>query len=377
MEIPKTFLGVLGATLLAAAVTACGSGAPAAQPTAAPAAGQAKPAAPTTAAPAAAAPTAAAPAAAAPTAAAKPPASGQKTTIKFATMTAETFPYMDGMKKFKELAEKAGNGSIEVQLFHSGSLGAEREIEEGMLAGSIQMGIGAGAFTAFVPEFDLFELPFLIRDLPTSYKVGDGPVGQDLAKLAEGKGFKVLSYFSTGDQHLQSRNKAIKSLDDIKGMKIRVMEDPAILAGFKALGAVPVPMAYTAIYTGLQQGTLDGSAVDLMSVTSLKLTEVVKFNTMVSYLAEPRPVLISKKFYDGLPANVQKIVSDSAKDATTYERKVFEEKLTSALADIKKAGVQVDTLQDTDKWIAAMKPVYQEFGQKFGMDRITAIQNTK
>jgi tripartite ATP-independent transporter DctP family solute receptor len=287
----------------------------------------------------------------------------KKLTMKLATITAESFPYVDGLRKWKELAEKRTDDTLEMQVFHTAQLGDERTINEGILAGSIQAGIGAGAWAGYVPAYNAVELPFLIKDIKHMYRLADGELGKRIADQAETKGYKVLGYYSAGEQHFQTRSKPIHSLADIQGLKIRVIENKALVEGFRALGAVPAPLPYPQIYTAVQQGTVDGTANDLLSVTSLKLYEVAKYLTISSYVAEPRPLIVSKRFFEGLPQDFRDLLLETASESATYERQVFEQKVASAQAEAEKGGMMFLTLSDRDKWIEKVRPAWDSFAQ--------------
>lgn len=358
-----------GAGAAGSLLAACQQAASAPTPTAAP-----KAAPPTQ--PAAAPPTAAP---AAPTQAAPALKLSQKLQLKFATISAESFPYVDGAKKWAELLAQRSGGMVELQIFHSAQLGDERTINEGILAGSIHAGVGAGNWAGYVPAYNVVELPFLIKDLKHMYQLADGELGERIAKLGEEKGYKVLAYFSTGDQHFQTKAKRVETIDDFKGLKMRVMENNAIIEGFRALGAVPTPIPYPNIYTAIQQGTVDGSAVDTLSVTTLKLYEVIKFQTMSTYLAEPRPLIMQKRFFDSQPPEVQKLLVDTAREAAAYERKVFEDKLSAGIEEMKKNGVTIVELKDKDKWVAAVEPVWEAFGKETAgaADLIALVKKTR
>ncbi len=298
-------------------------------------------------------------------------------TLKLATIAAPNFPYVDGAKKWKELLEKETSGEIELQIFDSGQLGDEKTINEGVLAGSIQAGIGAGAWAGYVPQYNVVELPFLIKNLRHMYRLADAKLGQKLSELAEQKGFRVLAWYSTGNQHFQTKSKRVTSLADFKGLKMRVLGNPAIVAGFEALGAVPQAIAYNQIYTALQQGTIDGCAVDALSVLTLKLTEVVRYLTISGYLAEPRPLIMSKAFFNGLSKDFQNALVKTAKQSAVYERQVFENKLKTALDELRKQGMTILQLSDRDKWVGAMRPVWQKFAsQAPGNDELIKIIET-
>ena len=300
----------------------------------------------------------------------------KKLQLRFATIAAETFPYVDGARKWKELLETRTGNTVEMQIFHTAQLGNERTINEGVLAGSIHAGIGAGAWAGFVPIYNVVQLPFLIRDLKHMYQLADGEVGERIAREAEAKGFKVLGYYSAGDQHFQTRTRQVRSLADFKGLKMRVIENKAVIDGFRAFGAVPTPIPYPQIYTALQQGTVDGTANDLLSVTTLKLYEVAKFYTVSSYLAEPRPIIMSKAFFESQPKELQQILLDTARESAMFERKVFEERIVSGEAEAKKMGMSFVPLADRPKWIELARPVWDEFGKSVpgAADVIRAVQ---
>jgi TRAP-type C4-dicarboxylate transport system substrate-binding protein len=136
-----------------------------------------------------------------------------------------------------------------------------------------------------------------------------------------------------------------------------------MIDGFRTLGAVPTPLPYPDIYTALQQGTVDGTANDLLTVSLGKFYEVAKFCTFSSYVVEPRPVIMAKTYYDGLPADFQKLLSDTAKEAAVYERKMFEDKTAGAQEDAKKNGMTFHELSDRDKWVDLMRPAWEAFGK--------------
>lgn len=303
----------------------------------------------------------------------------KKLTLKFATIVAESFPYVDGARRWKQLIEERTAGTVEVQIFHTAQLGDERTINEGVLAGSIHAGIGAGAWAGFVPAYNVVELPFLIKSLKHMYTLADGELGRKIAQQAESKGFKVLAYYSAGDLHFQTRTKPIRNINDIKGLKIRVIENRALVDGLRAMGAVPTPLPYPQIYTALQQGTVDGTGNDILSVTTLKMYEVAKFFTMASYAAEPRPMIMSKNFFDGLPADLQKILLETAQESAVYERRVFEERMAGGFQEAKKNGMTFLELEDREKWVNAVRPVWDDFGKNMpgAAELIQIIQRTK
>ena len=178
----------------------------------------------------------------------------RKLTLKFATIAAESYPYVDGAKRWKQLLEERTEGSVEMQIFHTAQLGDERTINEGVLAGSINMGIGAGAWAGFVPSYNVVSLPFLIRDIKQMYALADGELGAKIAREAETKGFKVLAYYSAGEQHFQTRSKPIRALADFKGLKMRVIENRAIVGLGPDADSIPADLHRAAAGYGRRDG---------------------------------------------------------------------------------------------------------------------------
>lgn len=299
-------------------------------------------------------------------------------TIRAATIATPTFPYVPGLMKFKEILEKKTGGRVEVKVYHSGQLGGERDIEEGMQQGTVQMGIGAGALANFAPIVNLLELPFLIKNQEHMVRIAKGKVGKRLAELIEKQaGFKVLAYFSTGDSAIETVKNPVKTPADLTGLRIRVMETPALVDGLKALGANPTPMPYPEIYMGLKQGVIDGAHVDLLSVQTQKLYESVRYitNIDVAFLAEPRPLMISAKYYNGLPKDIQKAVSEAAEEAAAFERQLFLEKQKTIMQELEKKGITFTSI-DEKAFVEKIKPVWDKYA-KAGPDEAWLIEEIK
>ena len=270
------------------------------------------------------------------------------------------------------------DGTLEMQVFHTAQLGDERTINEGILAGSIQAGIGAGAWANYVPAYNAVELPFLIKDIQHMYRLADGELGKRIADEAETKGYKVLAYYSAGEQHFQTRSKPVRNLADFQGLKIRVIQNKALVDGFQALGAVPAPLPYPQIYTAVQQGTVDGTANDLLSVTSLKLYEVAKYLTDLELRCR---AAAAHRLEALLRRAARRLPRPSRRDGARigiYERKVFEQKETTAQAEAEKGGMTFLTLSDRDKWIEKVRPAWDAFAQSTpgAAELISVMQKT-
>jgi tripartite ATP-independent transporter DctP family solute receptor len=303
------------------------------------------------------------------------PAGAQELTLRFATITAETFPYTDGAKRFKELVEERSGGAIEVLLYPGGQLGNEREINEAILEGSIQIGVGAGAMANLAPIYNIVQVPFLIQGQDHMEAIALGPVGERLAELIEEQaGFRVLAWFSTGDSPLETVKAPVHHPDDLAGVKMRVIETPVLVDAMRALGANPTPMPYTEVYTGLQQGVIEGAHLDVLSVDTLKIYEVAKYMTdwrQITFVSEPRPVIMNAEFFDGLSAEHQTIIKEAMLEAAAHERQVFRDRMDAIRDTLVAQGVTI-TEVDTEAFVERVRPVWEKYAAELGAEDLLA-----
>ena len=286
----------------------------------------------------------------------------QKVVIKFAHHAPVTYPYQDGALKFKEVAERISGGRIEVQVFGGAQLGGERDLLEGIKLGTLHMCIGAGGLANFAPAYNVVQLPFLIKNQEHMVKIAEGPAGKLLSqRIEEQGGYKVLGYFSTGDSGIQTVKGPVRTPADLKGVKIRVMENPALIESMRALGANPTPLPFPELYTSMKQGVVEGATIDYTALWTTKVYEAVKYVTEPGFhfLAEPRPVLISAKYFASQPADVQQWIAQAAQEASVYERSLFKDRQGKAIEDLRAKGIQFDKM-DEAAFLAAMKPVWQK-----------------
>ena len=286
----------------------------------------------------------------------------QKVVIKFAHHAPVTYPYQDGALKFKEVAERISGGRIEVQVFGGAQLGGERDLLEGIKLGTIHMCIGAGGLANFAPAYNVVQLPFLIKNQEHMVKIAEGPAGKLLSqRIEEQGGYKVLGYFSTGDSGIQTVKGPVRTPADLKGVKIRVMENPALIESMRAMGANPTPLPFPELYTSMKQGVVEGATIDYTALWTTKVYEAVKYVTEPGFhfLAEPRPVLISAKYFASQPADVQGWIAQAAQEASVYERSLFKDRQAKAIEDLRAKGIQFDKM-DEAAFLVVMKPVWQK-----------------
>lgn len=301
-----------------------------------------------------------------------PAAAQQKLVLKFAHHAPVTFPYQDGALKFKEIAERLSGGKLEVQVFGGAQLGGERDLLEGIKLGTLHLCIGAGGLANFAPAYNIVQLPFLIKNQEHMVKIADGPAGKLLAqRIEEQGGYKVLGYFSTGDSGIQTVRGPVRTPADLKGVKIRVMENPALIESMRALGANPTPLPFPELYTSMKQGVVEGATIDYTALWTTKVYEAVKYVTEPGFhfLSEPRPILISAKFLASQPADVQQWLAQAGVESAVYERSLFKDRQGKAIEDLRAKGLQFAKMDDR-AFLEAMRPVWQKVAATYKAEDI-------
>lgn len=279
--------------------------------------------------------------------------------------------------KFKELVEERTEGKVEIEIHPNATLGDERTLLEGMQMGTVEMGvITNGPIANFVPEVAVFELPFLFSSREEVYGVLDGEVGQEILGKMENVNLKGLAFAERGFRNLTNSKKAVATPEDMKGLRVRVMENPVYIDTFQALGANTVPMAWTETLTALQQGTIDGQENPVVVIHSFKLDETQKHLSLSRHTYSPATIMISLNTFNKLPADIQEILEASAQEAAVYVRGVNTEQEEVLLQELKDRGMEV-TEVDASAFQAAVQSVYEKYRGQYGeyMDKIQAQLN--
>lgn len=369
--------------ILTVVLTACGSGAGApAQPAPQAAAPVQKPAekaaVPAPAKPAQPAEKTAAPAAAKPAQPAAAPAKPAAGDFVLRLGWATGDKGMQGLTAhaFKSEVEKTSNGRIKVELFCCAQLGGEIEQVNAVKAGRLDMHSGAASTVGSVaPSALLSLLPFFYADRPTAWKVFEGEAGQMVLNTLERQGLKGLAWSHLGMYGLLNHRKPVNTVDDLKGMKVRVVETPIFVSTWRALGATPVPMAWPEVYTGLQQKTVDGVDTAYQAMTDAKLYEVTKYLALTSHAYAGGILIMNPAKFTALPGDLKKSVEDAAKVAGEESRKASQQADEMSIETIKKAGLPVTT-PPRDALQTATKSVYDEFVPKIGEDIVAKARAT-
>lgn len=300
-----------------------------------------------------------------------------KLVLKAGTSSPAEHPYNLGMKKFAEIVTAETKGAIEIELFPNNALGAERELVEGMQIGSVDIVVSStGPIGGFVPEMNVVDLPFLFRDNAHAYAVLDGPIGSDLMKKFETKGIVGLAFWENGFRNVTNDKREIKVPADLKGLKLRTMENKVHMAAFKVLGVDATPMAMSEVFTALQNKTIDGQENPIPIIFTNHMEEVQKYVSLTGHVYSPSPFMISKLTWDKLSAEQKEIFKKAAIVARDYERGLIKSQTDEQIVQLKAKGMIV-TEVDKALFQAATEPVYKQFEAEFGKELIQKIIDTK
>jgi tripartite ATP-independent transporter DctP family solute receptor len=290
-------------------------------------------------------------------------------TVKFPSASNKGHPQVQGVEKFAELMAKKTNGKFKVQAFPGGSLGPDLQTVSAMQGGTIEMTVMNASLLAGVSkEMAIFDFPFMFNNTREADAVSDGPVGKKLLDKLQEKGLVGLAYWDLGFRQIHTGKKPIAKADDFKGMKMRVIPTPIYVDFMKSLGAAPVPMPFTETYTALEQGAIDGMTNPLLNILDGKYDEVSKYLTITNHMYTPQAVVVSKKFWDKLTAEEQKLMRESAQETAEYQRKIARDEAAKVLADIKKKGMTVFELNADEmaKLRERSKPVIEKYTKELG-----------
>lgn len=281
-----------------------------------------------------------------------------KKVMKMGTSTQPDHIYNQALYKFEKLVEEGTKGSIDVQIFPAAQLGAERDMVEGLQLGTLQGTMtSTGPMGNFLPEIKVFNLPFLFKDRAAAYAVLDGAVGKEIAQKLTKIGIRALAWTENGFRNVTNSRQAINKPEDMAGLKIRVMEDDLFIISMKALGASPLPMAFSELYTALEQKTVDAQENPLAVIYSSRFFEVQKYLAMTGHFYSPAMLLVSEAFFQTLTPEEQKVVLAAGEAARDYERQLSLEADKSLEAKCKEKGMIV-THPDKAPFMKAVAGVY-------------------
>jgi C4-dicarboxylate-binding protein DctP len=297
--------------------------------------------------------------------------------IKFSHVVAPNTPKGKGADKFKELAEKYSNGKVKVEVYPNSTLYKDKEELEALQLGAVQM--LAPSNSKFGPigvkDFEVFDLPYLLPTKKSLRAVTDGPIGKAMLKQLDSKGMVGLAYWDNGFK-VMSANKPLRMPADYKGLKFRIQSSKVLEAQFRALGAIPQVMAFSEVYQALQTGVVDGQENTPSNMYTQKMHEVQKHTTLTNHGYIGYVVVVNKKFWDGMPADVRGQVEKAMTEATAYANEISEKENIEALDEIKKSGKSeliTPTAAETEAMRKAMEPLYTDMASRVGKKLIDDV----
>lgn len=297
--------------------------------------------------------------------------------IKFSHVVTNETTKGKGALKFKELAEARTKGRVKVDVFPNSSLYKDKEEIEALQIGAVQM--LAPAVSKFGPlglrEFEAFDLPYLFDDAAELDRVTYGPIGKALLKRLETKGIVGLAYWDNGFRNMTA-NVPLRKPEDAKGLKFRIPSSKVLEAEIRSFGGLPQVMAFSEVYQALQTGVVDGTEATFSNIYSQKLHEVQKYISVTEHSALLYAVIVNKKFWDGLPADIRTTLEGAMKDASKYAHDLSQKENDDSVEGVKKSGksqILTLTAQEKADWKKAMVKTHKEFEDKIGKDLLGAI----
>ncbi len=297
--------------------------------------------------------------------------------IKFSHVVAKDTPKGKAAERFKELAEKATKGRVKVDIYPNSTLYKDKEELEALQLGAVQM--LAPSLAKFGPlgvkEFEVFDVPYMFQSRDVLHRVTEGPIGAGLLAKLEPKGITGLAFWDNGFK-VMSSNVPMHLPTDLKGKKLRIQSSKVLDAQMRALGANPQVMAFSEVYQALQTGVVDGTENPPSNLYTQKMHEVQKHVSITNHGYLGYAVIVNKKFWDGLPADIRAALNDAMKGATRYANAIAQIENDSALEAVVKSGkttVYTPTNKELAAWMRVMVPVEKEMEGRIGKDLIMAI----
>lgn len=296
-----------------------------------------------------------------------------KITLKLGHPLAVTHPRHLASERFAELVKQGTSGRVEIAIYPAGQLGDEIELGEAVQMGTIDFAaIGGPIFTNWVPQYAVFGLPFLFGSYEQAYAALDGPLGDKMERLAEAKGFMILSHWDHGFRHITNKLRPIEKPSDLVGMKMRVPQEFVNIETFKALGSSAVAIPFGELYLALQQKVVDGQENPLGNIYYSKLFEVQKYLSLTSHIYANSILITSVNAWRRLPPDVQQVIAKAAEEAKLYMRQLIQEDDAKLIKELEKEGMVINQ-PDPAPFREAVKGVYTSLEDRIGKDVIEEV----
>ncbi|KFE55114.1 TRAP transporter substrate-binding protein [Pseudomonas syringae] len=286
-------------------------------------------------------------------------------TLRFAFQNVKDHPQGQGAQKFADLLAESSGGKIKVRLFPGGTLGGDLQTVSALQGGTLDITVlNSGILAAQAPDFAMLDFPFLFNNVEEAHAVIDGAVGQKLAAQLDSKGLVSLGYWDLGFRHLTNSKHPVTKIEDMQGLKVRVIQSPIYLETFSALGANPVAMAFPEVYTGLEQRTIDGQENPFTVIEGNKFYEVQKYLSVTGHIFNPQSLIIGQKTWNRLNDDEKALIRDAATKAQEYQRKVTAESMDKARSNLAEhIAINDISPAEMDRFREKVKSVVDKFSQ--------------
>jgi TRAP-type transport system periplasmic protein len=299
-----------------------------------------------------------------------------QTTVRVSHPTPATSHYGAGTQAFCAELEKRTTGRFKCQI--QAGANDERASIEAVQLGTLDVtNTSTGPVSNFVPEVGIVDIPFLFRDYDHARRVLDGPIGQEILAKFPSKGIIALAWTENGFRHLTNSRRAVVKPDDVKGLKVRTMQNPVHIQAFQSIGVQPTPMAFSELFTSLQQGVVDGQENPIPVILSSKFSQVQKHLSLTGHVYSPSLLLMSPRLWNSLAEADKTIFREAARAGSAAQRKKVNDDENAGIAQLRSEGMEVVTSVDGQAFRSAMTPVWSEFSKKYGAENIKRIQDFK
>lgn len=291
--------------------------------------------------------------------------------IRFGFGNPDTTPSGQGAKKLAELIDQKSGGKLKMRLFGAGQLGPDPQMQTALIGGSQEMMVGSTAtLVGMAKEFGILDLPFVFATPEEAYAVVDGPVGDQLREKLAAHGLVGIAFWDNGFRNLTNSRRPVATLEDLAGIKLRVMQNPVYMAFFGELGVNPVPMPFSDVFGALETKAIDGQENPAPTIDGYKLYEVQPYMSLTRHAYAAHLVMASKKWWDTLSADEQKLITEAVLETRPYQRKLNNEADGKAVEALKEKGMQVTVVapEEIQKMRDKVKPVVDKFAAEFAPD---------
>ncbi len=302
----------------------------------------------------------------------------QEITLRSSDTHPDGYPTVEAVEHMGELIEERTDGRIGIEVFHSAQLGEEKDTIEQTQFGAIDLNrVSLGPFNNLIPETAVVSLPYIFRDTEHMHQVMDGPIGEEILAAFEPHGLVGLAFYDGGARSFYNNEKPIESIEDLQGMKFRVMQSDVFVDMVNALGGDATPMPYGEVYSAIETGVIDGAENNPPSYLTSGHAEVAGFYTLDEHLIVPEVLVMSKTRWDQLSPEDQEIIRQAARDSVAVQRELWAEAEKAALEEVIANGAQVNEI-DKQPFIDAMAPVYEKYANTPELqDLVERIQATE